>query len=95
MTKTEKNQLWSSFFDVSALGNWLWLPVAHFWVKNWTGPDLQTLCTITVCHPCDTITNLRYAISDAQHCLPNANQFNSVHASIILFQVGELNNYCF
>ena len=40
MTKTEKNQLQSQFFDISELGNWLWLPVACFWVKKLdrTGP---------------------------------------------------------
>ena len=42
MTETEKNQF-RPFFDISKLGNRLQLPVTHFWVKNQTGPDLQTL----------------------------------------------------
>ena len=40
MTKTEKKTSLDQFFDISALGNRLWLPVAHFWVKKLdrTGP---------------------------------------------------------
>ena len=39
------NQLWSWFFDISELGNWLRLPIAHFWVKK---PD-QTRPANTIC----------------------------------------------